>query len=239
MKVAQYAICGIFLTLTAAAQTATPPSAPASATPPAAAAKPHLTTLGGDAVKGPEHPITAEQAKTLYEAMGYQKWLDHNLETMIASGKARNPMVPVAFWDDLNSSFGKIDYATIVFDVYKQYLSTEDAAKLIEFSKTEAGKHYFESVPATSQEVQQAIQRTQGKIGQETQMRHKDEIQAAIKKYQEEHAPKPAPTLGSPTPAAPSGSTAPAATPAAPAPATPAPATPAPTTPPASTSPQH
>lgn len=237
MKVAQYAVCGIFLTLTAAAQMATPPSAPASATPSAAAARsPQLTTLGGDAVKGPEHPLTAEQAKTLYDAMGYQKWLDQNLETMISGGKSRNPMVPVSFWDDLSSSFAKIDYATIVFDVYKKYLSTEDAAKLIEFSKTEAGKHYFESVPATSQEIQQAIQRNQSKIGQETQTRHKDEIQAAIKKYQEEHAPKPAPTLGAPTPAAPSGSTPPATAPAT-TPSTP-PTTPAPATPPASTTPQ-
>jgi hypothetical protein len=228
MKLAQYALCGICLTLTAAAQTAAPPSAPA--TPPAAS-KPQLSTLGGEAVKGPEHPLTAEQAKTLYEAMGYQKFLDQNLETMIAAGKSRNPMVPVTFWDDLSSSFAKIDYSTLVFDVYKKYLSTEDAAKLIDFSKTEAGKHYFASVPATNQELQQAIQRTQSRIGQETQMRHKDEIQAAIKKYQEEHAPKPAPTLSSPTPAANSGSAAPAASPA--------PSTPPPTTPPPATTPQH
>jgi hypothetical protein len=233
MKVVQYAFCGIFLTLTAAAQTAAPPTAPASSSPAASTAKPQLSTLGGDAVKGPEHPITADQAKALYDAMGYQQWLDQSRATMIAGAKARNPMLPVSFWDDLDTSFGKIDYQTIIFDTYKKYLSTEDAAKVLEFSKTPAGKHYFESVPATSQEILTAIQGEQNKIGRETQMRHKDEIQAAVKKYQDEHAPKPAPSLGPATPAAPSGSTSPSST----APASPS-STPPPATPPPSTTPQ-
>ena len=86
-----------------------------------------------------------------------------------------------------------------------------DAAKLIDFSKTEAGQHFLESIPETSGEVQQAIQNAQRQTGMEVQARHKDELDAAVKKYREEHAPKPAPTLAAPAPGASSGSGASAA----------------------------
>jgi hypothetical protein len=185
-----------------------------------------MTTLDGDEVKGPEHPLTLDQMKVLYQAMGYEKTINENLERMITMQKARASFIPEDFWDDLQSSFQKIDYPTALYDVYKKYLSTEDAAKLIDFSKTTAGQHFFETMPATSRESMIAIQKEQQTTGQQVQARHRDEIEAALKKYREEHAPKPAPTPSGTTPAAPSGSSAPA-------PAT-APAKPA-----ATTTPQH
>ena len=229
MKFLQCALCGLVLTLSANAQTASPSTTsatPSTATPQATSPSTKISTLGGDDVKGPEHPLTLDQMKVLYSAMGYEKTISDNLEKMISMQKTRAPFIPADFWDDLDSSFKKIDYSTALFDVYKKYLSTDDAAKLIDFSKTPAGQHYFETMPETSREATQAIQKEQQTTGQQVQARHKDEIDAALKKYREEHAPKPAPTLGAPTPTAPSGSSAPAATPA---PAT-TPAKPAPTT---------
>jgi hypothetical protein len=194
-----------------------------------------LSTLGQPEVKGPEHPLTLEQAKVLYEAMGYKKTVDENVQTMISTQKARAPFIPVDFWDDLSTSFGKIDYTTAFLNVYKKYLSTEDAAKVIEFSKTPAGKNFLETLPATSREVAAAVQQEQRTAGQEVQAKHKDELDAAIKKYRDEQA-KPAPSLG---PTAP-GSPAPAPGAAAPAkPATPPATAPAPATPPASTTPNN
>jgi len=232
MKFLQCALCGFVLTLSANAQTA--PTTPSTATPAQApaspSAAPKMSTLGGDDVKGPEHPLTLDQMKVLYSAMGYEKTIDDNLAKMITMQKTRAAFIPQDFWDDLQSSFQKIDYSTALYDVYKKYLSTEDAAKLIDFSKTSAGQHFFETMPATSREAMAAIQKEQQTTGQQVQARHKDEIDAALKKYREEHAPKPAPTPSGTTPAAPSGSTAPSATPA-PAAATPAPAKPATTTP--------
>jgi hypothetical protein len=195
-----------------------------------------MSTLGGDDVKGPEHPLTLDQMKVLYSAMGYEKTIDDNLAKMITMQKTRAAFIPQDFWDDLQSSFQKIDYTTALYDVYKKYLSTEDAAKLIDFSKTSAGQHFFETMPATSREAMAAIQKEQQTTGQQVQARHKDEIDAALKKYREEHAPKPAPTPSGTTPAAPSGSSAPAASPA-PA-ATPAPAT-TPAKPSTTTTPQN
>jgi len=233
MKFLQCALCGFVLTLSANAQTAptsstaaTPKPATPQAASPSSSPSPKISGLDGDTVKGPEHPLTLDQMKVLYEAMGYDKTIDGNLQKMIGMQKARAPFIPTDFWDDLDSSFKKIDYPTALLDVYKKYLSTEDAAKLIDFSKTPAGQHFFETLPETSREATTAIQKEQQMTGQQVQARHKDEIDAALKKYREEHAPKPVPTPSATTPAAPSGSSAPAATPA---PAT----TPAPTTTPA------
>jgi hypothetical protein len=217
MKFLQCALCGLVLTITAGAQTAPTSStaaAPKPAAPQATSPSPKISGLDGDAVKGPEHPLTLDQMKVLYSAMGYEKTISDNLEKMISMQKARAPFIPTDFWDDLDSSFKKIDYSTALYDVYKKYLSTDDAAKLIDFSKTSAGQHFFETLPETSREATAAIQKEQQTTGQQVQARHKDEIDAALKKYREEHAPKPAPTLGAPTPGAPTGSSAPAATPA-------------------------
>jgi hypothetical protein len=214
MKLLQSALCGFLLTLTAAAQTATP--APSSATPSTPGAKPQLSTLGGDDVKGPEHPLTLEQMKVLYVAMGYDKLLEQNRTAMLANQKQHAPFIPEDVWDDFDATSKKVDYPAAFLAVYKKYLSTEDAAKLIEFSKTEAGKHYLESTPETARGVAMAVQKEQQQVGQEVQSRHKDEIEAAVKKYREENQPKPAPTLGptnsatpSTTPATPPASTTP------------------------------
>ncbi len=247
MKFLQSALYGFLLTVTAAAQTA--PTSPSTATPKAAtpqaatpqAATPQATTpkisgLDGEAaVKGPEHPLTLDQMKVLFVALGYDKQvadMDANREKMIAQNKTRNPYMPESVWDDLDASFKKVDYQTALYDVYKKYLSTDDAAKLIEFSKTEAGKNYFANAATLNRDSAMAIQRQQQQVSQEVQARHKDEIDAAMKKYRDEHAPKPNPTPAGTTPATPSGSSTPAATPAPSAtPAKPATTTPAPTTP--------
>jgi hypothetical protein len=242
MKSLQYAVCGLLITVAAAAQTSpAPPASQAPAPAPAASSgKPiQLSTLGQTEVKGPEHPLTPDQAKELYIAMGYEKTLEQGREQQISAQKVRAPFIPQDVWDDFDATSKKIDYPTAFYDVYKKYLSTDDAAKLIDFSKTAAGKAYFENSPAITRETQQAIGKLQQEAGQEVQGRHKDEIEAAVKKYREEHAPKPAPSLGptSPTPGAAAPATPPAgaATPAKPA--TP-PSTP-PATPPASTPPNQ
>jgi len=222
MKFLQCAFCGLLLTVTAAAQTA--PSTPSTVTPKPASpqagatpASPTISTLGGDQVKGPEHPLTLDQMKVLYVAMGYDKQvadMDANREKMIAQNKTRNPYMPDTVWQDLDASFNKIDYQAALYDVYKKYLSTEDAAKLIEFAKTDAGKNYFANAATLNREGTMAIQRQQQEVSQQVQARHKDEIEAAMKKYRDEHQSKPAPTPSGTAPAAPSGSSAPAATPA-------------------------
>jgi hypothetical protein len=244
MKFLQCALSGFLLSLTAAAQTAAPsaPAATPKTTTPQAASPsttPKISTLGGDEAKGPEHPLTLDQMKALFVAMGYDKQvadMDANREKMIAQNKTRNPYMPTAVWDDLDASFKKVDYETALYDVYKKFLSTDDAAKLIEFSKTEAGKDYFANAAVLTRDSTMAINRAQQEVSQQVQARHKDEIEAAMKKFRDEQQQKQkaaAPSLG---PVSPSAPPAPGA--AAPAPAPAKPATP-PAAPPASTTPQN
>jgi len=243
MKYLQSAFCGFLLTVTAAAQTATP--TPASPAAPKPATTPQISSLGGDTVKGPEHPLTLDQMKQLFVAMGYEKTLEQNRTAMVAQRKARSPFVPQDVWDDFDASTDKIDYPADLLPVYAKYVSTEDAAKLIDFSKTDAGKHFLENLPELTGATIQTVQQQQRKVVEEIQARHKDELEAARKKYMEENPPKAAPTLGAPT-AAPSGSgatTAPAASSgsgAATAPASSGSSSSGkPATPPASTTPQN
>jgi hypothetical protein len=230
MKFLQSAICGFFLTVAAAAQTATP--APATTAPKPATPSP-ISSLGGDAPKGPEHPLTLDQMKIIYSAMGYDTIFDQSRILMISRLKQSRPFIPDDVWDDLDSSSKKADYVGAFYDVYKKYLSVDDAAKLIDFSKTPEGKVFLTNLPAISGESAAAVQKVQQQVGQEVQARHKDELDAAMKKYREEHAPKPAPSLGAPTPGSSSGSGAPAGSGSSSAPA----ASPAPAAPPASTTP--
>lgn len=236
MKFMQCAVCGFLLTVSAAAQNATTPAAsPSQAAPaatPAAPPKPmHLSTPDGEDVKGPEHPITLEQMKELYVAMGYDKTFEENRTQMITMQKSRMPFIPTDVWDDLDASSKKVDYPAAFLAVYKKYISTEDATKLIEFAKTPAGKTFFEDLPAISRETNAAIQKAQQEVSRDVQARHKDELDAAFKKYQEEHQPKPAqgtpaggaagsaaPGASSAKPATPPASTTPATTPSTTAP---------------------
>jgi hypothetical protein len=248
MKFTQCAVIGFLLTLSEAAQTpATQTTTPSSQTAPPAAspatpAKPMVLTTpdGGETVKGPEHPITLDQMKELYVDMGYQKTLDDNRTQMITMQKARMPFMPEDVWDDLDTSSKNVDYPAAFLSVYKKYISTEDATKLIEFAKTPAGKAFFDNLPAITRETGTAIQKEQMEVNTGVRGRHKDEIDTAIKKYQDEQKQKAAAAAAASKPATGStgaaGSTAPGASTTKPA--TP-PATSTPATPPANTPPNN
>lgn len=197
MKFLQGATCGVMFAATAvfaqqSTSTAATPQAP----------KPNTTltipsTTGSD-VKPPEHPITLDQMKQLYADMGYDKVFEQNREMMISMQKARAPFIPADVWDDLDATSKKVDYAAAFLPVYQKYLSTEDATKVLAFAKTDAGKQFLSAIPETQRELVGVMQKEQQQVGQEVQARHKDEIEAAVKKYREEHEQKQGPTLSSP-----------------------------------------
>ncbi len=114
---------------------------------------------------------------------------------------------------DLEQSFQKLDFDTPIIAIYKQHISTEDATAIIAFYKTPAGKDMMQVMPELLQQSQMVSMQLGRKTAQEVIQRHRPEIEAAAKKYQEDHAPKPAPSLG-PSPATPDA--APAAKPATP-----------------------
>ena len=180
----------------------------------------------------PAHPITTEQTRELLDLMAYKKMEDGSWSQMIAMNKQAAPFIPQDVWTDVQSGIAGIDYVAMMQPIYAKYLSTEDAAKALEFYRTPAGRHVLQSMPPILGESVAASQQKGRQVGRDAIEKHRPEIEAAQKKYQAEHAPaEQGPTLGPGAP--PSGSTAPSsAAPRSSTPGTPAPANQAPATPP-------
>ncbi len=175
----------------------------------------------------PANPITLAQTRELLDLMGYKKIEENNWSQMIAMNKQAAPFIPEDVWTDVQTSISGIDYPTLMQPIYAKYLSTEDAAKALEFYRTPAGKRVLQAMPQMLGESVSAAQQKGRQAGRDAIEKHRPEIEAAQKKYQAEHAPP----AGSTGPGAGGPGAGPGA--AAPSPSTQsAPSTPQSTTPP-------
>ena len=194
--------------------------APAATSPAPAATSPSnrgISSLTPGAPTPPAHPITMDQTRELLNLMNYKNLEQANWSQMIALNKRAAPFIPDDVWTDVQSNINSIDYPALMQPIYAKYLSTEDAAKALEFYSTPAGKRVLQAFPPMLGESVGAAQQKGREVGRDAIDKHRPEIEAAQKKYQAEHAP-------------PAGSTAPGAG-APPAPASPS-TTPAPSKPP-------
>jgi hypothetical protein len=151
--------------------------------------------------------------------MDYKKIEQSNWSQMIAMNRQAAPFIPDDVWTDVQSNINGIDYPTLMQPIYAKYLSQEDAAKALDFYRTPAGKRVLQSMPPLLGESVAAAQQKGRQLGRDAIEKHRPEIEAAQKKYQQEHPPQGAPGSGS---AAPGQSASPSTTPA---PATPPPST--------------
>jgi hypothetical protein len=220
MRTAILSLSCTLLAGSAFAQSAAPakPSTPAATTA-APAAKAPVSTA-------PAHPLTDAQAQKMLEVTGADKMKEQMVHGMTNYFHASLPFAPKDVTDDLQQSLEKDDLNASIIAIYKQHISTEDADSIIAFYKTPAGKNMMETLPEILQQSQQAGMTMARKTAQDVVSRHRPEIEAAAKQYQQEHAPKPAPSLNGAAGTSGSGAAGSSSTPAAkPAsPATPAPA---------------
>jgi hypothetical protein len=215
MRKSAFTLSCILLAGVAAAQQTTGTSSSTSKAAPAS--KPSAAPGAEPESQAPAHPLTDAQARQMLELTGAAK-----IKGQLTSGymnyiHTSMPFLPKDVNDDLAQSFDKLDLETPIIAVYKQHISTDDADAIIAFCKTPAGKDMMETMPVILQQQQQVAVQQGRKTAQDVIQRHRPEIEAAAKQYQEEHAPKPAPSLstpdGSPSsspnaqPAKPSGST--------------------------------
>jgi hypothetical protein len=201
----------------------TTPSAPAGTAP----SNRNIGSLTPGTPTPPAHPITMEQTRELLDLMGYKKIEENNWSQMIAMNKQAAPFIPDDVWTDVQTNISGIDYPTLMQPIYAKYLSTEDAAKALEFYRTPAGKRVLQSMPAMLGESVAAAQQKGRQVGRDAIEKHRPEIEAAQKKYQAEHAPPAGSTA--PGGATPGNGSATPAQPTSPS-TTPAPATPPPST---------
>lgn len=191
-KTAVGAFAPFLLAITALAQTA--PKQATQTTPP-----PMPTATKPGQPPPPAHPLTTAQAHELMQLTGTDQIKTRLNDNVAANMQRFPPFVPQDVKDDVRTSMEKLDLDTPTVAIYQRYLSTDDAAKAIEFYKTPAGKNVVQATPMLMGDIQQMA----GKQGQETFQaaiqRHRPEIEAAQKTYEAQHA-SPGPSLGPPTP---------------------------------------
>ena len=207
MRNAVLALCSFTLLGSALAQQ-TPSSSTAPAKAPAAS-----SSSAPAAAQAPANPLTDAQAKQMLQMTGAIEMKEQLLHSVMNYFRSSMPFMPKDVSDDLEESFGKLDLETPIIAIYKQHISATDADAIIAFYKTPAGKDMIQSMPAIMQQSQQVGLQLGRKTAQEVVERHRPEIEAAAKQYQQEHAPKPAPSLNTSPGSTPSQNTPPASKP--------------------------
>ncbi len=165
------------------------------------------------AVTPPANPITDPQVKELMELTGTDKLKDQ-LTQYFMSRMQQAPFMPKDVLDDMHTSLEKTDVNTNATATYKKYLSTEDAAAIIAFYKTPAGKTLVKATPQIMSEVERTAMQTGQQTAHDVIERHRPEIEAAQKAYQAQHAPPSLSAPGSGAAKAPGSMSTPAPTPA-------------------------
>jgi len=164
----------IVIALSAGAQ-ATPPTTPGSETQTTQALSQELI---------PAHPATVEQIHEYYRLTHAIEMAHRIMDQMVSGMQATSaPYLPKAFWDDMKTSFANLDLQAAFIPAYQKYFSEEEMGSVIAFYKSPAGKHLLESQPFIESAAGDQLREAGRTIGREVYLRHKDEIEAAKKRY--------------------------------------------------------
>ena len=143
--------------------------------------------VSANEVAPPEHPVTAAQVYEILQLTGTNTMKRAMLEGLLPHMKEMMPWVPADVVADLERTLGTADFEGAMVRSFRQHLSTEDAAAIIAFYKSPAGKHMIAVMPQVLNDGQDA----EAELGQQVMLevirRHKDEIDAAAKVYREQH----------------------------------------------------
>ena len=206
MRIFQMAACAMVLSASAFAQQTAAPAAqhPASTTP-----QPPPSASTNPAITPPANPITPEQIKEIQQLTGVTAMQKRVVASAMQYYHSQlPPYIPQDVVDDLTKSLETADLGSQAATIYPKYISTEDAAKIIEFYKTPAGQRYTAAQPAMMTDMQRSSVQIAQQTAKEVIERHKPEIEAAQAKYMQEHQ-QPKPSLK--TPSAPSSPSTPSA----------------------------
>jgi hypothetical protein len=116
------------------------------------------------------------------------------MEQMLKASKVTAPpYIPDPVWEDMSKTFSSYDLLTDMIPIYQRHISREDMDAILAFYRTDSGRRLLEAQPAMVAEAQAAFPAVGRRLGQEVAARHMEEIQAAKKKYDDEHAAPKAP----------------------------------------------
>jgi len=192
MRILQTAACAAVFTVSAFAQQA--------ATPPASKPTAPATQQGAaePAIKPPANPITPAQIKEMQELTGASTTKKRIVANAIQFYRSQfPPYIPQDVIDDLEKSLQNADLESHAAEIYPKYLSTEDAAKVIDFYKSPAGQHLVTAQPYMMTEMQRSAVQIAQQTAKDVIERHKPEIEAAQQKYMQQQQQQK-PTLNTP-----------------------------------------
>jgi hypothetical protein len=139
----------------------------------------------------PAHPVTAAQVYEILELTGTNTQKREMLDGLLPHLKEMMPWMPPDVVGDLQRTLGTADFEGAMVRSFQQRLSTEEAAQILAFYKSPAGRHMIAVMPAVLNEGQDAVAELGQQVMVEVIQRHRDEIDAAAKLYHEEHPQKP------------------------------------------------
>lgn len=168
------------------------PSAPAVQAKTSDASAPGLTPVSD--------PATAAQIRELLQVTGATRNATLMVKRMIDQMKQQAPsFFPQDFWTDLSQSFQHLDAESLMVPYFQKYYSKPDVEKAIAFYKTPAGRHLVAVQPVIMQKTQGIVLARAQEVGHQVLMRHKAELEALAKQYQQQHgAGGPAPQSSNP-----------------------------------------
>jgi hypothetical protein len=139
----------------------------------------------------PAHPATEDQIREYLSLVGAEKTAHEMMDNAVQAMQATSaPYFPADFWSDMRAEFRKLDVTAANISVYQRYLSQEDMKAAIDFYRSPAGKRLLAAQPLITQDAQAAMRAKGQEIGEAVYARHKDEIEAAKKRF-EAGQPKP------------------------------------------------
>jgi TonB family protein len=162
---------------------------------PEAASAPGATDAGAQAQQDsaanppPEHPITTAQVHEMMELTGSVNLTKQMLDSMMPMlRQSMPPYMPADVMQDFEQTFTGGALEDAVVSSYQAHLSTEDAAEIIAFYKSPAGRRMLAAMPAIVVDCQKAGQQLGVQVMQQVLEKHKDEIESAKKAYEAQHS---------------------------------------------------
>jgi hypothetical protein len=154
-------------------------SAPAAPSKTSSTSVPELTPVS--------NPATASQIRELLELTGATRNANLLVGHIIDQMKQQSPsFFPQDFWTDMQQSFKRLDTVSLLVPYFQKYYSQPDAEKAIAFYRSPAGKRLVSIQPVIMQETQKIVMDRARAVSQQVVQRHKAEIEALAKQYQQQ-----------------------------------------------------
>jgi hypothetical protein len=141
----------------------------------------------------PAHPVTPEQVREILDLTGAANVKQQMLDGLLPHVKTMLPYMPQSVLDDIQQSMAIADFDGAVIRAYQKRLSKEDAAEIIVFLRTPAGRRMTSVLPQVQDEGREAGAELGRQVMLEVIQRHQTEIEAAKARYEQQQSPAATP----------------------------------------------